>query len=91
MQRSSDLIGLYVQLVKIEQGHNSAQVLRFLTGFQQGSAVMEGKTDQLLTPGNNFLVAQRTRLRQGQLVITAIFHQVDHVFQLRLRLLGLSV
>jgi hypothetical protein len=41
-------------LVEVKQRHNLTLIFGILTGFEQCMAVMEGKTNQLLTPGNNF-------------------------------------
>jgi hypothetical protein len=49
-------------LVEVKERHHLVLLFGIPAGFEQRVAVMEGKTDQLLTAGNDFLVASGTGL-----------------------------
>lgn len=50
-------------LIEIKQRYDLTLLLRILTGSQQGMAVVERKTNELLTAGNDLLIANGTGFR----------------------------
>lgn len=78
-------------LVKIKDRDDLALFFSFLAGLQQGAAVVEGETNQLLAPRDNLLVAQGAGFTQGQIVVFGMFHQVHNTLKLLTGFRGLAI
>ena len=44
-----------------------------LTGLEEGMTVVKGKTNELLTAGDNFLITEGTGFGKGEMVVFGFF------------------
>ena len=68
-----------IKLVKVEQSDHFMLLFSKLAGLQQRVAVVEGKANKLLATGYNFLITDDAGLRQGEMIVFWLFHQMHHL------------